>query len=170
MAQHPRGTDALTRRHALLRSATGAMALLSAGGLLSACAGGSRRRAAASTGDLPEVRWPEGRLADLSLPRQKAAPEPADIRIPGDTPGGVISRASWARGGVVPSLMDRAQPYYRITIHHDGMTAFNSTSVAAARRRLDQIRAARERETVTFAGLVGGPANQAAIAAFQKKS
>lgn len=36
--------------------------------------------------------------------------------------------------------------------------------------RLDAIRAARERETVTFAGLVGGPANRAAIEAFSRKS
>lgn len=33
--------------------------------------------------------------------------------------------------------------------------------------RLDMIRAARQRETETFAGLVGGPANRAAIAAFK---
>ena len=35
--------------------------------------------------------------------------------------------------------------------------------------RLDSIRAARQRETATFAGLVGGPANRAAIAAFKSK-
>jgi len=36
--------------------------------------------------------------------------------------------------------------------------------------RLDLIRAARERETVTFAGLLGGPANRAAIESFRNKS
>lgn len=35
--------------------------------------------------------------------------------------------------------------------------------------RLDAVRAARERETVTFAGLVGGPANRAALDAFGQK-
>lgn len=35
--------------------------------------------------------------------------------------------------------------------------------------RLDRVREARSRENVTFAGLVGGPANRAAIEAFKKK-
>ena len=34
--------------------------------------------------------------------------------------------------------------------------------------RLDAVRAARERENVSFAGLVGGPANREAIAAFRE--
>jgi hypothetical protein len=35
--------------------------------------------------------------------------------------------------------------------------------------RLDAIRAARAREDVTFASLLGGPANREAIAAFEEK-
>lgn len=35
--------------------------------------------------------------------------------------------------------------------------------------RLSAVRAARERENVTFAGLLGGPANQEALAAFREK-
>ena len=35
--------------------------------------------------------------------------------------------------------------------------------------RLDLVRAARAREVETFAGLVGGPANRAAIEAFKGK-
>ncbi|HYW03703.1 MAG TPA: hypothetical protein VFA86_07135 [Gammaproteobacteria bacterium] len=36
--------------------------------------------------------------------------------------------------------------------------------------RLDMVRAARQRENETFAGLVGGPANRAASAAFRDKA
>ncbi|MBW2395125.1 MAG: hypothetical protein JRG95_12720 [Deltaproteobacteria bacterium] len=35
--------------------------------------------------------------------------------------------------------------------------------------RLGAVRAARERENVTFEGLAGGPANREAIAAFREK-
>ncbi len=43
---------------------------------------------------------------------------------------------------MVPSLMDRAQPYYRITVHHDGMNTYTSTDYNATASRLEQIRVA----------------------------
>jgi hypothetical protein len=36
--------------------------------------------------------------------------------------------------------MNRALPYYRITVHHDGMNAFNSTNQGDAAARLENIR------------------------------
>ncbi len=38
--------------------------------------------------------------------------------------------------------MDRMRPIYRITVHHDGMTAFTSVSEQAAAERLENIRRA----------------------------
>ncbi len=144
MVQRPDGSDALSRRHALLRAAAGTLALSSAGAVLGAC-GGSRRRQSVAGSDLPDVNWPEGRLADVS--RTPSSPSRAALPAsPSAGPSGVISRASWAGGGVVPRLMDRAQPYYRITIHHDGMDTFHSRSRSDAAHRLETIRRAhRER-------------------------
>lgn len=54
----------------------------------------------------------------------------------------LMSRRLWAKGSPVPRLMDRMVPIDRITIHHDGMSAFTSTSSDAAARRIEAIRSA----------------------------
>src|SRR5690606_20791872 len=55
---------------------------------------------------------------------------------------GLIRRSSWSKGNPVPNLMDRMRPIDKVTIHHDGMTAFTSTSQAAAAARIEAIRRA----------------------------
>ena len=53
-----------------------------------------------------------------------------------------IDRRDWARYGPNPSRADRMNGIRRITIHHDGMDAFTSTSGDAAARRLESVRRA----------------------------
>ena len=60
--------------------------------------------------------------------------QPAAVRT------GAIPRSSWAKGNCIPSNMNRMRPVQRITIHHDGMDAFTSTSQSAASARLERIR------------------------------
>ncbi|HBS28837.1 MAG TPA: hypothetical protein DEB06_05175 [Phycisphaerales bacterium] len=130
-----------TRRDTLLRGA-GAVALVSGvGALLSGCASGSSKGAG-----LPGVNWPDAPIARKNDPAPHThrngwqSPQPAspDAGIP----SGVIPRSDWARAQPVPSLMDRAQPYYRITIHHDGMTVFTSPNRNETAARLESIRLA----------------------------
>jgi len=70
----------------------------------------------------------------------------ATTNAPSWSPGGgltnAIPRSSWAGGNPVPALMDRMKPINKITIHHDGMTSFTSTSRAAGAHRVENIRAA----------------------------
>ncbi len=90
--------------------------------------------ATSSNAELPDVAWPNGPLT-----RKPTRPMPD---AGAGLPGGVIPRSRWTRAQPVPTLMDRAQPYYRITVHHDGMDAFASTDEEAAARRLERIRVA----------------------------
>ena len=53
---------------------------------------------------------------------------------------GAISRESWAKGKPIPLNMNRMLPTRFITIHHDGMTKFTSTSKNSAADRLETIR------------------------------
>lgn len=123
--------DVLTRRGLIALGARGA-ALLSVGTLLGGCA--NQRRVAA----LPNVDWPDDpiRREPVEIP---APPGPPTSQAP-SLPTGVIPRSDWARSPVVPALMDRALPYYRITIHHDGIDPFTSTDRGAAAERLELIR------------------------------
>ena len=43
-----------------------------------------------------------------------------------------IARSSWAKGNPIPRNMNKMLPVRYITVHHDGMTAFKSTSRGAA--------------------------------------
>lgn len=56
-------------------------------------------------------------------------------------PAGVIPRTQWTKHGPNPRLANRMGSIYRITVHHDGMNAFTSTTRSAAARRLENIRA-----------------------------
>lgn len=113
----------------------GGLAALSA--LLGGCASNSK------TAALPGVGWPDD---DLRRTPPAPAPRPQPVRPTQkptlDIPGGVIPRAEWARGQPVTSRMDQAKPYYRITIHHDGMDTFTTTDRGSAAARLEQIRQA----------------------------
>ncbi len=57
-------------------------------------------------------------------------------------PAGIISRTQWAKRGPNPRLANSMGSISRITVHHDGMNAFTSTTRSAASRRLENIRAA----------------------------
>jgi hypothetical protein len=126
------GSD-LSRRELLARGAAGLGVLSGVGLVLSAC--GSSQRAS----NLPGVGWPNDDLrpAPRATPVRPSPVPPA----PGvDVPGGVIARSEWARGQPIPARMTPARPYWRITLHHDGMGAFTTTDRAAAAARLEQIR------------------------------
>lgn len=124
-------TDVLSRRDAVLRSAIGAAALAA---LVGGCASSVR------TASLPEPHWPNAGLGAKPVAVAPPRAVPRTIPNPGGAPGGMIMRSDWARAQPIPSRMDRALPYYRITVHHDGMDTFTSTDRADAARRLESIR------------------------------
>lgn len=93
--------------------------------LLGGCATGSGR----SVASLPGPIW-----------TSPTGPDPSSRATPDTLPGNVIARASWAKGQPMPTRMDRMTPIGRITVHHDGMSAFTSTSRSEAARRLESIR------------------------------
>jgi len=51
-----------------------------------------------------------------------------------------MPRRNWATGGPITSRMDPLAGVYRMTLHHDGMTPFTSTSQGDAAARIDTIR------------------------------
>lgn len=76
---------------------------------------------------------PVARKPKLGSPSNYAAITPPD---------NLQRRADWARGNPNFSNMDKMRGVKRITIHHDGMSAFTNTSRNAARTRIEQIRSA----------------------------
>ena len=87
---------------------------------------------AGRTDQLPGIVWTDPAAAprgDVTAARPRMAAR-----------GNVISRSAWAKGGCIPSNMNRMQPVQRITIHHDGMDSFTTTSQSAASARLERIR------------------------------
>ena len=86
------------------------------------------------TSTLPSPIWSASNAPELSTPtRPVVLPEPS-ISI------GAISRAAWAQGQPIPRNMNRMLPARYITIHHDGMTPFTTTSKSSAASRLETIR------------------------------
>ncbi len=68
-------------------------------------------------------------------------PSQVDVTLPESTIMlGAISRNKWAQGQPIPKHMNRMLPARYITIHHDGMNAFTSTSKSSAASRLELIR------------------------------
>ena len=53
---------------------------------------------------------------------------------------GAISRSVWAKGQPIPRNMNRMLPVKYITVHHDGMNPFTSSSKSDAASRLETIR------------------------------
>lgn len=132
--KEPLNIDGLSRREALLR---GAIAAAGAGALAAFVAGcGSSGRTASA---LPSVDWPDGGL-DRPAPRPRTPVRPSQPGLA--LPGGVIPRSEWARGNIIPARMNRARPYDRITIHHEGSDPFTSTDRGSAAARIEQIRKA----------------------------
>jgi hypothetical protein len=83
--------------------------------------------------DLPGVIW--NKSTPAPRPRSSSTRQPQIDR-------NVIRRSTWAKGNPIPANMNRMVPVKRITIHHDGMDAFTSTSRDAAADRLEKIRRA----------------------------
>lgn len=131
--EQPTHSSGLSRRGLFAHAILGVAGLGAVSVILTACGSGRATRAA-----LPGVEWPDD---DLARPAPRPV-VPAHPRQSVAVPSGVIPRSEWAKGAPVPALMDRAQPYYRITLHHDGMDAFTSTDRESAAARLERIRQA----------------------------
>ncbi|MDP7005978.1 MAG: peptidoglycan recognition family protein [Phycisphaerales bacterium] len=85
------------------------------------------------TTSLPSPVWSSSKPT-LELPVHGVVlPEPA-ITF------GAISRNTWAKGSPVSKNMNRMLPAKYITVHHDGMTSFTTTSKSSAASRLETIR------------------------------
>jgi hypothetical protein len=122
--------DEVTRR-SLLRSGLAAGAFFA----LQGCAKQTRRPGV-------QVTPRQTNAADWEFVPQRPdwlddEPKAAETRTPG-----VISRSAWTRAK--PKFWDTnpMAGINRITVHHDGMTPFNSTSQSAAAQRLENIRRA----------------------------
>ena len=104
------------------------------GSFLAACQTPSRiSRVGEPIGADPRVRP----IDETPIP----GPRVVGRRTGGAAPG-AIDRRDWARYGPNPRRADRMRGVHRITIHHDGMDVFASTSRDAAARRLESIRRA----------------------------
>lgn len=112
--------------------------VLGAGSLLAACASVTPRQpmttAGSGSGTTPPVSRKPAWLDDW----RRDVPAPA-THAPAVA---VRSRAAWASAGPILSRANRNTAITRITIHHDGMNAFASTSEHDAARRIENIRAA----------------------------
>lgn len=137
---HDSPTPGCSRREVLQRGMLGVAALTGVGALIAGCSSGSGQRA-----DLPGVKWPDDPLRGKTRSWRPLSQSPAVKPLPSapiELPSGVIPRSAWAKGTPVPRLMDRAQSYYRITVHHDGMNVFTDTDQYSAASRLERIRLA----------------------------
>ena len=86
------------------------------------------------TSSLPNPIWSASKSPDFELPIET-------VHLPVSTKlHGAISRSVWAKGQPIPRNMNRMLPARYITIHHDGMTPFTSTSRNSAASRLETIR------------------------------
>jgi hypothetical protein len=91
-----------------------------------------------ATSSLPSPIWSGSRTL-IVKPTPPVAPTKSTISI------GAISRSTWAMGQPIPKNMNPMKPARYITIHHDGMTSFTSTSKSEAAERLETIRKAHLR-------------------------
>ena len=72
-------------------------------------------------------------------------PTPPPPKIKNTISVGAIARTFWAQGQPIPKHMNPMQLVRYITIHHDGMTPFTSTSKSSSADRLETIRKAHLR-------------------------
>jgi len=86
------------------------------------------------TSTLPSPIWSASTSSDLAvLTEQTSLPVSSQSF-------GAIPRSSWAKGSPIPRHMNRMLPARYITVHHDGMSSFTSTSKSSAALRLETIR------------------------------
>ncbi|MEM1186196.1 MAG: peptidoglycan recognition family protein [Planctomycetota bacterium] len=113
------------RRNALQRLGLAALTVSSAG-LLAACSSGRR-----------------GRVGQPIPPNPGTAPILTDGE-PNTSPltsvDGVVARTQWASYGPNRARADLMRPPEFITVHHDGMSRFDSTDPAETANRLEAIR------------------------------
>lgn len=121
--------DQITRRH-LLRSGLAAGAFM----VLQGCASSARRPGVRVT---PQASDPSVWEFESHKPDWMGSTGSSTASVPTT---GVIPRTTWTRA--TPKLWDTnpMNGISRITIHHDGMTAFTSTGQSAAASRLESIR------------------------------
>jgi len=121
------------------------MFLLGGLGFLAGCATTS-----SSHTRLPGVPWSASRPPGSGLPPRHDLPpselpvRPASTAATTQAFAGAIPRSSWANGAPIPTRMDPLTGISRITLHHDGMTPFTSTSQGDAAARIDAIRRAHQ--------------------------
>ena len=101
-----------------------------------------------ATSSLPSPVWSGSRTL-IVKPAPPVAPTKSTISI------GAISRSTWAKGQPIPKNMNPMKLTRYITIHHDGMTSFTSTSKSAAAARLETIRKAHLRRDGGHWGDIG---------------
>ncbi len=116
--------DVFEDGHVPLFTATRRTFILGSMAFLAGCA------STGSTDGLPSMIWSE--------PVTPSKPVSPSLAVPSNLD--VISRSTWARGTPIPGNMNRMTPVQRITIHHDGMNAFTTTSRSSAAARLERIR------------------------------
>ena len=116
--------DVFEDGHVPLFTATRRTFILGSMAFLAGCA------STGSTDGLPSMIWSE--------PVTPSKPVSPSLAVPSNLD--VISRSTWARGMPIPGNMNRMTPVQRITIHHDGMNAFTTTSRSSAAARLERIR------------------------------
>ncbi len=117
--------------------------LVGMGLLVGGCAssgGTSSTREPIEMSRLPKPTWSQDRNRNWTPP-----PRDAPVAVVKDGPAvsatiTAISRKRWASGAPVGALMDPMLPVRRVTLHHDGMNAFTSTSERAGAARVDAIR------------------------------
>lgn len=145
----------VSRRRALIRTASALAGLAGTSLLLTGCASSSTRPVATGTTpgshEAPQVRRNRSELLDrwgsgtrAAQPDRRHTPgaweELPSISQPAPAMDYLVRRNVWSKGNPVPSLMDRMLPIDKITVHHDGMSAFLNTSESAAAARIEAIR------------------------------
>ena len=146
----------MSRRQALVRSSATILGLAGASMFLGGCSsssGGARNTYSSYPTDVPPTgrrstdellsRWGRGNGSRATGSGGSGTWQPLPETSTGSTEfTGLIRRSSWSKGNPVPNLMDRMLPINKVTIHHDGMSAFTSTSQSAAAARIESIRRA----------------------------
>lgn len=97
-------------------------------GLLAGCAESKLR----TTSAMPGPAWPNNRVA-------LETPAPAIAKPSTTLPGGILPRSAWAKGPIVPSLMNRMLPVRYITVHHTAVV-FTETSQSGTAGTLERTR------------------------------
>jgi len=98
-------------------------------GLLAGCAESRMRTTAA----MPSPAWPSTPMSLDAPPTVTSSSEPTRLA------NGIIRRSAWAKGPVVPSLMNRMLPVRYITVHHTAMR-FTESSEGATAAMMERVR------------------------------